>query len=338
MKLYDIYKLAVRAGINADIRGIERVKEVIEEARETFKGFSQDEKEYSKETLLNPYADTRILYGNPDTEIKGRILVGIDLWSEEVLLAEWLNRTRNANIDLILTHHPEGKAFSMLYSVLNMHSDILHNLGVPINIAESIVEARVSELEKSLMPLNVQRDVDAARALMIPYMCCHTPADNAVTIFLTDMFDREKPRNLQEIIDMLKEIPEYKLATKAHMPPRIIAGELSTSAGKIFVDMTGGTEGSPEYYTYLSKQGVGTIVTMHLSDKMRDAAIKNHMGVVIAGHIASDSLGMNLILDAICQEQRFEFICCSGFTRVDRTEGHPVIIPNPHLESNSEST
>ena len=38
---------------------------------------------------MNPYADTRILYGDPDTEVSS-ILVGIDLEVGEVLLADRL--------------------------------------------------------------------------------------------------------------------------------------------------------------------------------------------------------------------------------------------------------
>ena len=42
--------------------------------------------------------------------------------------------------------------------------------------------------------------------------------------------------------------------------------------------------------------------------------------VVIAGHISSDTLGLNLLLDNIEKyaKQDFEVIACSGFTRIKR--------------------
>jgi hypothetical protein len=40
--------------------------------------------------------------------------------------------------------------------------------------------------------------------------------------------------------------------------------------------------------------------------------------VVIAGHIASDNLGLNLLLDAVEKHGAFEVLECSGFRRVKR--------------------
>ena len=63
--------------------------------------------------------------------------------------------------------------------------------------------------------------------------------------------------------------------------------------------MTGGTSGSKETLEKLSQSGVGTIVGMHMSEDHRKEAEKHHLNVVIAGHIASDTLGLNLLLDAL---------------------------------------
>ena len=41
----------------------------------------------------------------------------------------------------------------------------------------------------------------------------------------------------------------------------------------------------------LADHGVGTIVGMHMSPDLRKAAEENHIHVVIAGHISSDSVG-----------------------------------------------
>ena len=88
--------------------------------------------------------------------------------------------------------------------------------------------------------------------------------------------------------------------------------------GKIFVEMTGGTEGPREIYDKIYRKGIRTIVCMHLSEehfkKVKDA----NLNVVIAGHISSDTLGLNLLLDRIEKEERLEFIDCSGFRRIRR--------------------
>jgi hypothetical protein len=57
---------------------------------------------------------------------------------------------------------------------------------------------------------------------------------------------------------------------------------------------------------------------MHMSEDHRKEAEKHHLHVVIAGHIASDNLGLNLLLDEIGKRGSFEVLECSGFKRVTR--------------------
>jgi DNA-binding NtrC family response regulator len=67
----------------------------------------------------------------------------------------------------------------------------------------------------------------------------------------------------------------------------------------------------------LALAGVGTIVGMHMGEEHRKVAKEEKMNVVIAGHVSSDSLGMNLIIDQY-ERQGVAVIACSGFTRVSR--------------------
>jgi hypothetical protein len=69
---------------------------------------------------------------------------------------------------------------------------------------------------------------------------------------------------------------------------------------RVFVDMTGGTSGSEFAFEKLAQRSdIGTIVAMHIPEKHREQAEKHHINVVIAGHMASDTLGMNLLLDGV---------------------------------------
>jgi len=147
--------------------------------------------------------------------------------------------------------------------------------------------------------------------------CIHTPADNLVTKYLDDLFNERSPETVGDVISIIKEIPEYKQAIKDKSGPAVVVGSKDKRAGKVFVDMTGGTGGSEDAYEKLAQAGVGTIVTMHIGEKHRKEAEKNHINVVIAGHIASDSLGMNLLLGSFTA-QGVEIIPCSGLIRVER--------------------
>ncbi len=170
-----------------------------------------------------------------------------------------------------------------------------------------------------MLPQNHNRASDAASLLGIPYMSAHTVADNQVADFLQQLFDSQKPEKLSDILDILKVIPEYKESAKIGAGPLILLGSKENRAGKVFADMTGGTEGAKEAIAKLADKGVGTMVCMHMSDEHYKEAKKNHINVVIAGHIASDNVGINLLLDAAEKEfGKLEIIEASGFRRFRR--------------------
>ena len=317
MKLQKIYDTVIARGIEADPRGRKAVLKSLAKQKKTYKELKEKEKEYfDPETLTNPYADTRILHGTGKEEIQ-TALVGIDMEVGEILLADRLS-SNGKKVDLVLAHHPQGKAYANFYEVMNMQADILNRFGVPINVAEGLMEGRIREVERRLSPANHTRAADMARLLDIPFMCMHTPTDNMVVNYLQRLFDKKAPDTIGDIIEMLKEIPEYREACRNNAGPRILLGAASRSAGKIFVDMTGGTEGSKEIFKSLVNSGVNTIVGMHLSDEHRKEAEKHHLNVVIAGHISSDNLGINLMLDEVQKNGRVNFIECSGFRRFER--------------------
>ncbi|PKL51021.1 MAG: NGG1p interacting factor NIF3 [Nitrospira bacterium HGW-Nitrospira-1] len=317
MKIREIYQKAVDVGVSNDPRGMEAVKKDLQRIEKEYIELKPGEKEFfDKESLQNPYADSRILNGSGEEDVK-TILIGIDIEVGEILLCESLKK-RGESVDLIVAHHPEGMAFANLYSVMHMQSDIMSRHGVPINIAEDLMEKRVREVERRLMPLNHMRVVDTARLLGIPFMCLHTPADNMVATFLQSSFEEKKPWLLSDVIDFLRTLPEYREAARNGSGPRILLGAGNRRAGRIFVDMTGGTEGSKEIFQSMATTGVNTLVVMHLSEEHMKEAEKNHLNVVVAGHIASDNLGLNLLLDEALKGTEIHTLACSGFQRVSR--------------------
>lgn len=317
MKLRELYEQAIATGIDHDPRGKEAVLEELRRREKEYADLKPEDREFFDEhSLKNPYADSRILHGGGDEHI-GTVLVGIDIEVGEVLLTDYLNQ-KGKQIDLIISHHPEGTAYANLYAVMHMQSDILNRFGVPINIAEDLMESRVKEVERRLMPINHTRAVDAARLLNLPFLCLHTPADNMVASYLQNLLQEKNPGTLSDIIDILKGIPEYRDAMKNGSGPNILIGSKTRKAGKIFVDMTGGTEGSKDIFESLTASGINTIVAMHLSEEHRKEAEKSHLNVVIAGHISSDNLGMNLLLDRILGTSQTVMFECSGFKRISR--------------------
>lgn len=317
MKLRDIYEMSYREGIAADPRGLEGIRRVLERARKAYEDLPEHKRwEFDQETLVNPFADTRILAGDPDTEVS-TMLVGIDLEVGEVLLADAL-RTRGTAIDLLFAHHPEGRALARLEEVMGLQADVWRKFGVSLAYGDAVMADRMSEIMRALHPHNTEQSIAAARLLGFPYMCCHTPADNKVNRFVQSRCDElGEDATVGELLDMLKSIPEYREAVLQGAGPVIFEGSEDRRTGKVMVDMTGGTSGPVEAIAKLAEAGVGTIVGMHMGEEHRKKAKAEHMNVVIAGHVSSDSLGMNLIIDNF-ERQGVKVVACSGFTRVSR--------------------
>jgi len=303
--------LALELGVRADLRGERAVQKYLAKQKERFEKLSQKEKaDFDKERLVNPYMDSGVWVDNGQPVKK--VLAGIDISGAELLAA------KEIKADTILSHHPLGRGLAALDEVMHLQADVLAMYGVPINVAESLLRLRVSEVGRGVHAVNHYKTVDAARLLNINLLNVHTPCDNLVASFLKQEVERKKPEYIGELIDIIKNIGEYKRSAELGVPLKLFAGTEENRAGRIaFTEITGGTEGSKDIYQALSTAGVGTIVAMHLSEEHRKNAEAAHLNVLVAPHIASDSLGMNLFLDEL-EKKGIEIIPCSGLIRVKR--------------------
>lgn len=314
MTTKQIFDLAIKLGMASDLRGTEQVKKNLARLKKTYEAMSEKNRtEFDKEKLVNPYSDSRILFNTGKT-IK-KVIAGIDIEAPELLLAKQL-----ADIDLAIGHHPVGPALADISDVMSLQSQVLAKYGIPINIAESVVKERIMEINRGVAPINNDRAVDMAKILNLDFICVHTPADNLSAEFMIKQLKKKEKEieTLQDLVDFLKTVPEIKAAMARKMGPSIISGGPDSSCGKILVtEFTGGTNGSKDIYNKMSQYGVGTILGMHMPEDHLKEAQKHHINVVIAGHMASDSLGMNLFLDEL-EKQGIEVVPVSGLIRVKR--------------------
>lgn len=318
MRLKDIHSFFVQQGMVEDPRPKTQVREHLRSLATQYRALTKAEKKFfDKEDLWNPYPDTRILSLAQDHRVQ-RIFVGIDIGVAELLFVESLAR-RGCPVDLVLSHHPLGSGLAGLSEVMGLQAKMLEALGMDKEIAGKLMQKRIDEVANSVHGENHFRVVDAARQLDIPLMCCHTPADNHVVRYLQRIMDQKRPATLKTIMDLLLREPEYRIAAASKTGPRIIEGKPKDKAGKIFVDMTGGTEGSRDVFARLSQAGVKTLVGMHMSASHLKEVKNEYIHVVIAGHIASDNLGMNLLLDKLeAKIKGLKIVEGSGFRRVRR--------------------
>jgi putative NIF3 family GTP cyclohydrolase 1 type 2 len=317
LRLQDFYARLVEEGIRRDPRGKEGVRNYLKNVKIRLDSLPANEKKFfDREKLTNPFSDTRILYGSPSEKIKA-VMVGIDIETEEVLLADAL-RKKGRRVDLLLSHHPEGFARPSLHEVMDVQLDLLEAAGVSVKKAKKMLDERKQEVMRKTLPANTMRTIDAARLLDIPLICAHTVADNFVWEYITRLIRENKPKTVGDIIDMISDEPEYKYAASNNTGPKLLLGRPSNRCGKVIVEMTGGTEGSKKIFPELIKAGVKTIVGMHISEEHFKKAKKYALNILIAGHISSDTLGVNLLLDAVGRGNELSIIPCSGFKRFVR--------------------
>ncbi len=327
MRLREIYETAVRMGIEADPRGREGVEEFLARQQRRHDSLPEHLKALADpEDLTNPFADTRIYVGDPGTEVT-TILGGIDMNPAEIILADRL-REKGTQVDAVYTHHPEGWGLTKLDSVMEVQADIWATVGVPIQAGEKFITERMDEVRRRVMPVNYDQAIDVARLLDVPFFSAHTPTDNLVVHYLNRYFEGRDLKVIEDVQKALLDIPEYRIAAQKGAGPYIGKSKPGARAGRILVDMTGGTEGPKQMIEKLADAGVGTIIQMHMGQEMRDEAEKNNMHVIIAGHMSSDSLGINLFLDEL-ERHGVKTIATSGLIRVYRDEDGAVAREEP---------
>lgn len=316
MKLAEIYALAIRLGMEADPRGRAAVEQELADLALAYEKISGPARQFfDRESLTNPYADTRIVCGDPDAEIN-KLIAGIDMETAELLLVRQLN-LEGAGIELVLSHHAHGRALLGLPQVMQLQPAAWAAAGLPAEEAEQLMTPRREEVALGVGSGNYNRTIDAARLLGLPLMCAHTACDNLVTDFLDRLMRQEQPHTVADVLALLLRLPEIAAAAQEQNPPRLVAGGDEQAAGRIFIDMTGGASPPADYYRLAKDYGIGTVICMNAKREIIEAAQEAGLNVVAAGHMACDSIGMNLFLDQLAAKG-VQIITASGLTRFCR--------------------
>ena len=212
MDIKQIFNLGLQMAIKADPRGENGVKKYLARIKREYEDMKPKDKAYfDVDQLTNPYADSRIHLGDPNTKVK-RVLTGIDIGVGEVLLASQLNE-RGKPIDLVIGHHPLGKGLTGLHSVMDIALAVYEKLGLPVLIAEKLMDERIKEVARSVHPANHFQVIDLARALKVNLINTHTIADNLVKSILENTL-KNANRDIGDLLDVLLEIPEYQEAKR----------------------------------------------------------------------------------------------------------------------------
>ncbi|KKM08637.1 hypothetical protein SY88_22640 [Clostridiales bacterium PH28_bin88] len=238
-------------------------------------------------------ADSGVLVDGSDIRTA---LFGVDMEAPEIIIAKQLGH------HAVITHHPKGGDPAVYFArVMQNQIDRMVQAGVPINKAQKALKDRQEEVDRLRHVENYDRAVSAARLLGVPFIAIHTPCDVLAERTVQDHLDRKlagKPKaTLQDVVDALEELPEYR---NTLAKPKVRAGTPDSYAGKVFVTMAGGTSGGKDVIKAYFEAGVGTLVVMHVPEDVLKAVKEQNIGnIVVAGHMASDSVGINKVIAAL---------------------------------------
>lgn len=318
VNLEEIHEFAIEEGIKEDPRSRDQIQKVLEKREEEYEKLEGIKEEmYDKDRLENPYDDSKVIYGGEEEVSK--LAVGIDMEVQDILLIDRLNDRDDEGIDGIIGHHPEGQAMANFHEVLGLQVDVLTEGGIPVSQAEALVKPRSEEIKKGVHARNHPRTPRAAELMGYPFMTLHTIPDNHAYSFIKDYLEEEDPETLEDMMDALLELPEYKWSLEYGMGPQVHSGSKENRAGKIGVfGFTGGTDLGEDVIEKMMESGVDTMVAMHAPKKQIEEADEKNINIVTAGHMPSDSLGINLLLDKLENEFDLKFKEMSGFKRVRR--------------------
>ncbi|HEV8190019.1 MAG TPA: hypothetical protein VGP82_00815, partial [Ktedonobacterales bacterium] len=217
------------------------------------------------------------------------LLIGIDVGAGELFMA------RQLGYHAVIAHHPAGYA-GPFWGVYHLHVGQMIAAGVPEEIAEQAVAARIEEFKAASQRENYDHVASVARLLEVPFLNIHSPLDEVGRRIMQQTADTLLAANptatVAELRDALLQLSAFAAARTQMQVP---LGAWDAPAGRVVVSHGAYTNGGyPVARAYLTS-GVDTICSIHfpLEDAQRLAAEGVAGNILVMGHIAGDSVGLN---------------------------------------------
>jgi hypothetical protein len=163
------------------------------------------------------------------------------------------------------------------------------------------VASRLDRIHRSDHMGNYNRIVDTARLIGMPFCNVHLACDIIGRQEIVDMLRSraDEQTRIGDVIEWLLEFPEMEAALTR---PEPWIGDPSARLGRWVVAMAGGTNGGHPVFREYYRAGVDTVLAMHIPEedihKLRAEAPAN-ANLLITGHMATDSIGINRVIDGM---------------------------------------
>ena len=231
-----------------------------------------------------------------------RVLFGIDINVSELLLAQKLK------CDCVIAHHPLGNnAVLNFYKIIDKHASIMIKNGIPEEKAWKSIESLKNSLKIANHSRNYTHIPSITKKIGMPLMNIHNPLDEIGRRIMQETVNNAKPERVRDVINSLYTLPEFQ---KALTKIKAVIGSEEGDARKTVVAHGAGTNGGYDIAkTYFEYGFCVVYIHVGVADYLK---LKNEKGnLIVSGHIASDSVGINPFIKAL-EKESIEVIKISG--------------------------
>lgn len=232
------------------------------------------------------------------------ILAGIDMGTPEILAANQIE------FDCVFGHHPAGGS-----AIQNLHMDImyqitkLNKLGIIDDYCIKYIKGLSCKIEYDYYGFNYYRTPSLAELLNINFLTIHTTIDILTEKFIEEVILKKLSTN-SSIIDLINELKTVNEIKQSIEDPRIVRGIPENTIGIVVPIFTCSPD--PNIFDLYFSRGIDTIIAMYVTSNFDVSKIPDDKNLVVLGHMAGDSIGMNILLSDLKRDYTFQIKRISG--------------------------
>jgi hypothetical protein len=317
MTIRDLYDFAIERAFALDPRGEETIRAQMADLQREYDALTgQARVMFEVERLRNPFGDTRMLVGDPATEVR-RLLCGINITGAEILLADRL-RDHGKPVDLVVGHHtsPLGGGCGSREDIYLGQRGMLTEFGVPKHLADKLLRPAMTVAEQRSSDYTANQ---IAEALGLPLMTIHGPADLYLYHEGGRVLREEQPQTVGDLLAISDRWPEVQWLIARGVATQIAVGDPQNPLGRVYYVFYGGWNPTPEVFEAICDAGCGTLWVVGTNDALNEVARKRNVSIVVTPHMPADNLGLNMLFDeAMTRFGEFEIVATSNYVRVER--------------------
>jgi hypothetical protein len=171
--------------------------------------------------------------------------------------------------------------------------------GIPKNAAEDAVRALKQRTQMKSHANIYRQTIDTAKALQIALVNIHQPCDEFMRrIIMTKIKSIKCNGRVSNLLKVVQEIPEFRNAITR---PLVALGSMRNNVGRMALVLAAGTNGGYRIAKLYYENDITTVIYLHIDPgeaaRLRSEKVKGNL--VLLGHLAGDSIGLNAFADKL---------------------------------------